>query len=346
MKKNLLQQSSKSFFFVFNWDKTINNNPKKKLFIIFLYNNNKLVSIFPFYINNFLTIKTLEWIGEPFNDLNFPNFLSDHNFINNNVGEVINKILVENKKQFEFVYLKKQINFFNKDLFFNSLVSHTTREENKVAILYKNFEKYISENSFFRSSRFKKLKKDIDKFQIIYKSSFSLDDKDKFKKEVFNFFLKNKSYKIQKTGKWDYTKHSKYVEFINLNLYDKHCICNAIYLNNQIISANIGFIDKETYYYIFPCYDYKWAKISPGRINLYLLIEELFGNKLCKRFDFTIGNEAYKDLWSNKKEYLIELYFINSFKGNILMILIKFKNLINNTKFFKIIKYFYNKIRK
>ena len=345
-EKNSTSTIFQKFFFVYNWDKTINKNPKKKLFIIFLYNDDKLISIFPFYINNFLTIKTLEWIGEPFNDLNFPNFLSDHNFINNNVGDVINKILVENKKQFEFVYLKKQIYPFHKDFFFNTLLTYTTREENKAAILNNNFEKYISENSFFTSSKFKKLKKNIDKFQITYKSSLSLDDKEKFRKEVFNFFLKNKSYKIQKTGKWDYTKYSKYVEFINLNLEDSHCICNAIYLNNQIISANIGFIDKETYYYIFPCYDDKWGKLSPGSINLYFLIEELFKNKLCKRFDFTIGNEAYKEFWSNKSEYLFESYFINSFKGNILMILIKFKNLINNTIFFKVIKYFYNKIRK
>ena len=111
--------------------------------------------------------------------------------------------------------------------------------------------------------------------------------------------------------------------------------CNAIYLNNQIISANIGFLSKETYYYIFPCYDQKWAKISPGTINLYLLIEELFGNKICKSFDFTIGNETYKNLWSNENENLYESYLINSFKGNILMILIKFKNLINYTIFLK-----------
>ena len=33
----------------------------------------------------------------------------------------------------------------------------------------------------------------------------------------------------------------KYIEFINLNLENEHCVCNAIYLNNQIISANIVF---------------------------------------------------------------------------------------------------------
>ena len=47
------------------------------------------------------------------------------------------------------------------------------------------------------------------------------------------------------------------------------------------------------------------AKISPGTINLYLLIEELFVNKICKSFDFTIGNETYKNLWSNENENLM-----------------------------------------
>jgi len=345
-EKNSISTIFQKFFFVYNWDKTINKNHKQELFIIFLYNNNKLISIFPFYINKILKIKTLQWIGEPFNDLNFPNIINDDKLINDNINQVVNQILEENKVYFEFVYLKKQINFFNKNFFFKNLITHNTKEENKAIILNKSFENYKNENYFLNSSRFKKLKKNIDKFQITYKSSYLHDHKEKFRKDIFNFFLKNKSYKIQKTGKWDYTKHSKYVEFINLNLENDHCIYNAIYSNNEIISANIGFIDKETYYYIFPCYDNKWAKISPGSINLYLLIEELFRNNTCKRFDFTIGNESYKNVWSNKSEYLFESYFINSFKGKILMTLLKIKNLINNTLLFKIIKYFYIKIRK
>ena len=70
------------------------------------------------------------------------------------------------------------------------------------------------------------------------------------------------------------------------------------------------------------------------------------GTRYVKVLTLFIGNETYKNLWSNENENLYESYLINSFKGNILMILIKFKNLINYTIFFKIIKFFYNKIRK
>ena len=334
------------FFFVSNWQKTINKNYNRKLFIIFLYNENKLILILPFIIKKILKIKTLEWIGEPFSDLNFPNIINDDKYIKENINYVLKKIFEENKEYFEFVYLKKQINFLNKNFFFNNLIHYNTHEENKMMIISEDFENYKNKSYFFNSSKFKKIMKNINKFKITYKSSFSHKNKEKFREDVFNFFLKNKSYKIQKTGKWDYTKYTKYVDFINLNLNDNHCIFDAIYLNNEIISANIGFIDNETYYYIFPSYDQNWAKISPGSINLYFLIDELFANKFCKKFDFTIGNEAYKEVWSNKSEYLFESYFVNSFKGYILLILIKFKNFIRNTQAFKIIKYFYRKIRK
>ena len=87
------------------------------MFIIYLYNDDKLVSIFPFVIKKILNIKTLQWIGEPFNDLNFSNIINDEKFINENISQVINQILEENKEHYEFVYLKKQINFFNKNFF-------------------------------------------------------------------------------------------------------------------------------------------------------------------------------------------------------------------------------------
>mgnify|MGYP007000375174 len=40
-EKNSISTIFQKFFFVYNWDKTINKNHKQELFIIFLYNNNK-----------------------------------------------------------------------------------------------------------------------------------------------------------------------------------------------------------------------------------------------------------------------------------------------------------------
>ena len=197
-EKKSISTIFQKFFFVYNWDKTINKKYKHKLFIIYLYNDDKLVSIFPFVIKKILNIKTLQWIGEPFNDLNFPNIINDEKFINENISQVINQILEENKEHYEFVYLKKQINFFNKNFFFKDLIKHISKEENKKIILNKNLENYRNENYFLNSNKFKKLKKNIDKYQITYKSSFSHKNKNIFRREVFDFFLKHKSYKIQK----------------------------------------------------------------------------------------------------------------------------------------------------
>ena len=55
--------------------------------------------------------------------------------------------------------------------------------------------------------------------------------------------------------------------------------------------------NQKCFYYILPSFDiHNYGKFSPGKILLEKLLFWTFENKI-KIFDFTGGNEMYKDLW-------------------------------------------------
>lgn len=334
-------------FFLRNWNSTINKNKDYKLYIIFLYYDNSLIAIMPMCVKKIFSFKILQWIGEPFNDLNFPILLNKLPLSNTELFNIIYKILNLNKKDFSIVYLEKQLKYFNSqnNLFLN-LKNICTTEKNNSINLNQNLINYSDELNFFKSKKYKRCLANIKKFNVKYKSSLKSDVDLNFKNDIFNFFLKNKFERLEKTSAWNYLKFKKYVDFIKLNLNNRECVYNAIYIDNNIISANIGFINNKTFYYIFPTYDSKWSKISPGLINLILNVKELFDNKVCDKFDFTIGNETYKDIWSNKTELLFVSYFVASLKGSLLVPFIIYRIKYSNTTFFKVLKYFIKKIKK
>lgn len=333
-------------FFLKNWDSTINKKKKYKLYIVFLYYNNSLIAIIPWCIKKIFSVKTLQWIGEPFNDLNFPILLDKLPISSEELNNVINEILKINKKDFSIVYFEKQIEYFNgkNNIFFN-LKNILTTEKHNSLVVNEDLSKLFDKINFFKSQKYKKCLANIKKFNVKYKSTLMSDVDFNFKNDVYNFFLKNKSEKIYKTGAWNYLKLKKNTEFLYLNLKNHKCVCNAIYINDNIISANIGFIDNKTFYYIFPAYDSKWGKISPGLINLYLSIKEILFDKVCDKFDFTIGNETYKNIWSNKTEFLFQSFFATSLRGIFLVPFLYYRYKYSNTTLFKFLKFFYKKIK-
>jgi CelD/BcsL family acetyltransferase involved in cellulose biosynthesis len=335
------------FFFVNNWNTSINKKKDHKLYIIFIYHDDSLIAILPLCIRNFFSIKILQWIGEPFNDFNFPILDNKLMVSNDELNKVIYEIININKKDYSLVYLEKQLTHFRgQKNIFDNFKNISTDEKNSALALSESFEYFFNNHRFFKSSKYKKILASIIRFKIKYKSSYTNDNDFNFKNDVYNFFLINKSDRINQTGAWNYLKFSKYTDFIHLNLRNRKCLCNAIYIDNKIISATIGFIDNETFYYIFPSYDSKWGKISPGLINLYLSFKDFFENKLCNRFDFTIGNEPYKDVWSNEATFLFQSFFATSIKGCFLMPFLNYRNRYSNTFFFKILKYIFKKIKK
>lgn len=345
-EKNSNSTIFQKFFFINNWNTSINKKKDYKLYIIFIYHEDSLIAILPLCIKNFFSIKILQWIGEPFNDLNFPILMDKLLVSHDELNKAIYEILNINKKDYSIMYLEKQLQHYKgQKNIFNNFRNTSTIEKNCVLSMDESFDHFLNNHRFFKSSKYKKILSKINKLNIKYKSSLTHNIDYNFKIDVYNFFLRNKSNRIVETGAWNYLKFNKYTDFIYLNLKNQKCVCNAIYIDSKMVSAIIGFIDTETFYYVFPSYDPKWGKVSPGLTNLYLTFKEVFENKICNRFDFTIGNESYKDIWSNNTEFLFQSFFVTSLKGSFLMPFFNYRNKYPNTIFFKTLKYLYKKIK-
>ena len=65
-------------------------------------------------------------------------------------------------------------------------------------------------------------------------------------------------------------------------------------------------------------------KFSPGRILLYNLVKWSSNNNI-KKFDLTIGDEAYKKEWTNSKINLYDFYDAKSLVGYFFLFFLLFK---------------------
>ncbi len=70
-------------------------------------------------------------------------------------------------------------------------------------------------------------------------------------------------------------------------------IISSISVNNTVIAAHLGAYDGTTLYSWIPSYDKTFAKYSPGRILLTMILEECYSQGI-KTFDFLLGGENYK----------------------------------------------------
>lgn len=95
---------------------------------------------------------------------------------------------------------------------------------------------------------------------------------------------------------------------------------SALMLNGEILATHLGAVHRGRFYYLFPTYaGGEWAKFSPGRLLLENLVQWAISNKL-RTFDFTIGGEAYKEIWCDSEMPLHRTVIPLTLRGRIFAI--------------------------
>jgi len=74
---------------------------------------------------------------------------------------------------------------------------------------------------------------------------------------------------------------------------------SSIELDGQVIAAHWGVLHERRLYSMLPSYDGAYAGFSPG-IHLMIAIMEWCCESGIDVFDFTLGEEAYKEKWANE----------------------------------------------
>jgi len=79
-------------------------------------------------------------------------------------------------------------------------------------------------------------------------------------------------------------------------------------LDGVPISWHFGFLHKSRYYWYMPVYRPEYQQYSPGKIHLYMCIEEAL-KKEIKLFDLLKGDEDYKRQWTKHSTALFDLKY-------------------------------------
>ena len=297
--------------------------------IIFIYYKSSLVMILPLCIKKMnFNIKSLTWLGYPYNDICFPLIRDNFQFDEINFKHVCKEIINRLKSKLDVIILNNQLLEYgaNKNpflIFFKSFKSNINYQ-----ITNKVFEEYKKEIGLKNNSDvFKKIKMLKKQGEI----EFVFSEKKDIRK-VSNFIFNNKISQYEKKRKNHIFNNKFNRDFIlNLDQLDG-VIFSHLTLNNEIIAAHVGYIYKDTFYHIMPTHNVKFKKCSPGSIILYNMIKSSFKLNLNK-FDFTIGSEQYKDRWSDKKNLLYTFIKPLKIKGYAYFLYLIIK--INWIKFFK-----------
>lgn len=264
-----------------------------------------------------------------------------------NVDEIINVILNKIKS------LKQ--NFINIEKIQSTLFHSVNSEKLKCKFFYENLNTYLLDREMINSKNYiKKVHKNnldtrrqIRRLKKLGKITFKIFEKtsDHYQ-NIIHKMISFKSEMYQKTNKRNIFKNQSYKNFyINLftdrNLDDTHVSC--LFLNDKIISVHLGFVSRDTFYYLMPSYDLQYSKYSPGKVLLNYLFNFCDNNNI-RYFDFTVGNEEYKKIWANQSTKIYNFKKFFNIKGLIvhycLYIKSKIRSNITIYKYYSIFRNF------
>ena len=301
--EDLQKDANINFFQTFKWQKYWNEkcgNDIENLITMF-YKKGELISILPFNIKKIKFVKILNWNGFPFSDYNQPLIKHNQSLTSKDFNFIISKIY--SKYKFDNLHLINCVNccYLTNKKFISNNISKLIFFENEI-------DKQIINNFH------KKINYDKNRLKKNFKYEVCINENNK--KEILNFFIKEKYKQLKRTRAWNYLNFESYKKYIyDLIEFDNQNLCfSCLKINNKIISSHIGYIYNNNYYYIFPVYNQDFKKYSPGNILLSELIENYKVRKFDV-FDFTIGNELYKKKLSNFNDHTYEYISSTSFFG-------------------------------
>jgi hypothetical protein len=86
---------------------------------------------------------------------------------------------------------------------------------------------------------------------------------------------------------------------------------SMVKFNDEPIAYHFGFFYSGKYVWYKPAFNVSYAKRSPGEVLLRFLIQRALDHK-SKEFDFTIGDETFKQRFSNHLRYNYKIEIISN----------------------------------
>lgn len=265
---------------------------RKERLLLFLFKKEESKIIFPFKENR---EGILEFICSHKTDYNYPLILGKEDF------EIYN-IFFEYLKKNNFRFLFKNI---PQGTFFFEYLRKNFNSINKTACPYfyiDNFKETM-DVKYLKDIR-RNLRKNLNyKHEISYNYNLYL-----FKKFIYfnKVWWANKGYSGIIRTKNDYVFLNKVLPKMFI---EGRAFWSILKDGRKIISILLFFKNNNTIFYYTGGHDVFLKRNSPGKVNIYFLLEKIKKLDLgFKIFDFMRGDESYKKKWNSINKYNYEFY--------------------------------------
>lgn len=134
--------------------------------------------------------------------------------------------------------------------------------------------------------------------------------------DLLDAFLAQKRWRFEVSGVHGVLFKPGYEEFYREQVRHNPSVhLSCLTLDGEIIATHLGYLYKNTLYFVMPTYDHRFGKYSPGRVLTYYLIRDCFEHAV-ELFDFCIGPEEYKYEWTDT-DVPITSFVSNDLAGSI-----------------------------
>lgn len=294
-----------SYDWLAHWYQTIGiNYHSLKPCITIVTDNSMLVALFPFGIRKCLGARVLEFLGGDQSDYNspliYPEYSNPH--LSNSIWESVNNQLPTHDIQL-----------------FNKLPARLNQSENSIfhfwqcrlvndayaATLPESWELYkqcISKK--MRNDSKRQLRRLAENGTVQFLIAATDEEYDRFVTAMFE----QKRRRFQETGARDVLSDAATQAFyrsLRGAIGDKGSVhLSALILNDNILATHWGITYGDRFYFLIPTFaGGEWEKFSVGRLLQERIMEWAIYNGL-KIFDFTIGGEQYKKIWSDREMHI------------------------------------------
>lgn len=325
LEKNAVFYYFQSFLWLSEWYNNIGINAISEPYIILVYHSNKPVALFPLCVKRIYNFfRAITWMGGKLSDYNAP--LYSKHLSEDERSEITEKVLagLVKGKDIDLLFFKNVPERLDdgstNPLINNKLLLPCTHAKDYLVAPYIALSDW--ENCYIKVS--KRLKNDsaraVRRLSECGPVEFRVTrDADEVKR-ITGIMIRQKTERFMETGAKNMFEDINYQNFF-IGLGQKAYSAGYLHLswlnlNNKPISVHWGILFNNRFYYLMPSYDSCYRSFSPGRLLMEHLIHWCCDDGI-KYFDFCLGDEKYKNDWTDSRMVLSRYVRPLTLKGRI-----------------------------
>lgn len=321
------EQTSDNFVFqnfdwLSNWHQTKTHAFNLKLCLTLIKSSDdKILMLLPLGVEKRGCVNCLVWLGGQVSDYHAPLLSSDaEQACSSSLFISLWQRICTQLPGFDAIHFEKMPKTINGQVNpFSYLPCVPNASKAHFTLLGNNFEQFLK--SRLSNNAIKSAKRSQRRIEEQGKVEFVIATQPEQINQLLSVMITQKSRSYQELGVADLFASQDIKEFFNTmsNKPTRLVHLSALLLDDQILATHWGLVYKNHFYYLYPSYERnELSKYSPGTVLLWRLFEWCIQNQIAI-YDFTIGDEPYKDKWCNSSLDLVDYYHAKTLQGHLLI---------------------------